>query len=257
MKKSGFTLIELLVVIAIIAILAGMLLPALSKARENARRSICASNLKQLGLILHIYAQDWGGWFPTHDETIPDVPRTKVNASLALLTGQLDYSELKPGFETPPYTNEYKLFVCPSSKDKSSGELPDIENGTLISAENGGVAFHGSLYTCSYAYAYGLNLQTHPDTAIMADRKTDWGGTPALAWDRNSYFVLRGRIDNHKWAGLNALYVGGHVKWVAAIRDSTGSAYSRMDPNAFPNCGSVSSAAPTREGSLRDLHHEY
>ncbi|MCM8817322.1 MAG: DUF1559 domain-containing protein [Candidatus Omnitrophica bacterium] len=62
MKRKGFTLIELLVVIAIIAILAAMLLPVLSRAREQARRAVCASNLKQLYLSMIMYAEDYDGW---------------------------------------------------------------------------------------------------------------------------------------------------------------------------------------------------
>ncbi len=64
MKKRGFTLIELLVVMSIIGLLAGMLLPALKSARESARAATCSSNLRQMGLAMQMYVDDYGHYFP-------------------------------------------------------------------------------------------------------------------------------------------------------------------------------------------------
>src|ERR1700682_886826 len=96
--KRGFTLIELLVVIAIIAILAAILFPVFARARENARRASCQSNLKQIGLATIQYVQDY-------DERFPDFGCTG-------LASYIDDTGI--GIKLQPYVKSYQVFVCPS-----------------------------------------------------------------------------------------------------------------------------------------------
>jgi len=112
-QSKGFTLIELLVVIAIIAILAAILFPVFARARENARRSSCQSNLKQIGLGILQYEQDY-------DEKM----MTAQNDSL--------YASVPWHVLVQPYVKSYQLFKCPSNV--GTGTINNTTNAASLAA---------------------------------------------------------------------------------------------------------------------------
>jgi len=191
-QKRAFGLREVVVGCAIVVglslLLAWRLLPMLAVAvpcggGASARRAICRSNLKQIGLAVAMYQNDFGGWFPTMG---PDAPKGQERslAGMSLLHGC--------------YITASKVFVCPATDDRSqsvgkpvAAAMPDNHRHSIKPLTRAG---------CSYAYDPRKRPDTPPDVAIASDKPgRDNPGT------RNSV--------NHNNTGQNVLYFDGHVEW--------------------------------------------
>jgi prepilin-type N-terminal cleavage/methylation domain-containing protein len=196
-ERHAFTLIELLVVIAIIAILAAILFPVFARARENARRASCMSNLKQLGLGMMMYVQDYDGRFPSVafalDEKLPcpnGVGSCNSNWAIRIY----------------PYAKSVQVFNCPSDTKTWTGNSSGPSNMS-----------YG--YNQYLAYYINSALEKPSQTILMADSD----GTTRYALYQSNYYNgadMRYISDRHLNGGvLN--FADGHAKWISIARDQT------------------------------------
>jgi prepilin-type N-terminal cleavage/methylation domain-containing protein/prepilin-type processing-associated H-X9-DG protein len=161
----AFTLIELLVVIAIIAILAAILFPVFAQAREKARQTSCLSNMKQIGLGLMMYAQDYDEQFPRSDYTAPTPPLNP--AATGAFAARVNHYKWQAW--VLPYIKSTQIFFCPSrTRDE--------------------VAWSGNGEVKGNGYALNLSLSGRPITVAPFENPSFTGGglaglaAPAETW---------------------------------------------------------------------------
>jgi len=234
MKRNGFTLIELLVVMAIIAILAAMLLPALARAREQAVMSTCLSNLKQIGVAVHMYLNDYNEyWYPRWRGFTGWTPTTSWNwSSVGFLDTLTQLGYLKG-----------KIYFTSDNPTKYSGTAPDGTPDWYVYTSTGIVNCpcidKGQRYAEAYSYNtsqidFGYNAKlpsvskklgrvTKPDTTIMfcearygelnfGNSTQAYNEYPSIYLPNPYYWGSLGRHMRIKL--VNAVFVDGHAKAV-------------------------------------------
>jgi prepilin-type N-terminal cleavage/methylation domain-containing protein/prepilin-type processing-associated H-X9-DG protein len=249
-NHRGFTLIELLVVIAIIAILAAMLLPAIAKAKANAKRVACLSNMRQVGVALLMYSDDFEGKLinpggnQTFDFNNQNAPANPLKALRPYL-----------GLKNPSATTD--IFTCPGARPQTKATYAPtawssttilfsqlvIDRGLTKLQNPAGIVVMQETYVLMNPVWYepessdGVNYsQWHTWTASTA---SEWSGTP------------REHYNNLHNDGGNLIYCDGHAEYKKNIQTTS------LDFGLVDGRGLVSPYQPTEAHSRATYHYAY
>jgi prepilin-type N-terminal cleavage/methylation domain-containing protein/prepilin-type processing-associated H-X9-DG protein len=214
--RTAFTLIELLVVIAIIGILAALLLPALSAAKNRAKRIACISNLKQVNAGLLMYADDNSGAMPK---------QSAVNTNYLVYF----YKESMKSYVglTGTSSPADKVFICPS--ECTAPTWPDLQSQTAF-CDYSSYNFNGQMG--------GLQIKSvrQPDkTALVMDGSATWG----YSWHRpQSSYVLVFDINGMQHAAYNNAmnnvgFVDGHISYIKIYNDGVSQSWAYEPPDGY------------------------
>ncbi len=241
-QAGAFTLLELLLVIAIIAILAGLILPAIQKAKGRARRVQCVNNLKEMGLAFHSFAHDHDGKFPMQVPTNAggslEFLRAATNALGSTYFAFRHFQALSNELVTP------RILTCPADTRAAADNFRDLKNDQV-------------------SYFAGATAEFEkPDSILAGDRNltsfTPWSGT-VVRLDSPDAIGWTGEL--HEYKG-NLLFADGRVEELsgaglqAALQQSPNKANLFMPPTLAParsvpsNSGGDASASRT-DGGLR------
>jgi prepilin-type N-terminal cleavage/methylation domain-containing protein len=261
-RHAGFTLIELLVVIAIIAVMIGLLLPAVQKVREAAARSKCMNNLKQIGLALHNY-QTTVGTYPTVSE-LPKGRTSQPWSAHARLLPYLEQESLHKLIDWNTVPNDYTsrpnvarvrvaVYICPSEINDRERVTPNIVHYPLCYGFNEGTWFIYDPVTGQQGDgAFAPNLWTKPSNYSDGMSNT-LGLAEVKAYQPNMWDSLKpdtlGVPPPNSPADLAPYYGGtvdgnGHTEWVEGDVRETG-VTTTFTPNTF--------VAYTAQGVTQDI----